>query len=465
MSVLRQGRIISRKACPLWSVTLSSRLFHTSKRLDVLKPFLLADIGEGIREAMIVQWFVKPGARVEQFDKICEVQSDKANVEITSRFDGVIKKLHYDVDDMAIVGKPLVDIDIQSEISPEDEALTAPPTNEEPKNADASSEKQDASEQHERQEPGAVENARTQDHAGREKHRTLSTPAVRHMTKQLGVNIEDVVGTGKEGRVTKDDVQRYKSSTAGGADKTSTTSRPSDPDRVVALSPVQAQMFKTMTRSLSIPHFLYTESINMNNLINIRGSVNSDKSSSEPKISALAFILKAVSLAFQEYPLINARLDLSAGQEKPQLEMRGAHNLGIAVDTPQGLLVPVIKSVQDLSISAVASEIARLAAQGRDGKLSNADLTGGTFTVSNVGSIGGGVVAPVIVDSQLAILGIGKTKPVPAFDELGNVVRREVCVFSWSADHRVVDGATLARCAELVRRYIEAPEKILVKLQ
>ena len=138
---------------------------------------------------------------------------------------------------------------------------------------------------------------------------------------------------------------------------------------------------------------------------------------------------------------------------------------GVAVDSPSGLLVPVIKNVQDHSIASLSQEITRLATLARNGKLTSADLSGATFTVSNIGSIGGTAVAPVIVMPQVGILGIGKARVVPAFDEAGELVKKEECVFSWSADHRVVDGTECARCAEHVRGLLEEPMGMLVEMR
>lgn len=283
-----------------------------------------------------------------------------------------------------------------------------------------------------------------------------------------------MTGTGKDGRILKEDVQRF----AAARDSTCTANSPQTPspaarsssiqqlhDHTLPLTPIQMHMFKTMTRSLNIPHFLYTDNIDLGALTALRRALNaSAKATDSPKVSALAFILKAISLTLHQYPVLNARLDAS-NPSKPTLHMRAAHNLGIAVDTPSGLIVPVIQNVGALNIGEIAAEVARLAAAGRQGKLTAADLAGGTFTVSNVGSIGGMAVAPVIVDSQVAIVGVGRARVVPAFGPGGELVRREECVLSWSADHRVVDGATVARAAEQVRIMLEQPGEMVVRMR
>ncbi|KAF1930926.1 branched-chain alpha-keto acid dehydrogenase E2 component [Didymella exigua CBS 183.55] len=464
------------------------RGFAGSTARLAVKPYLLADIGEGITECQVIQWFVKPGARVEQFDPICEVQSDKASVEITSRFDGVIKKLYYEPDDMAKVGKPLVDIDIQSEISAADEALLngssdkraaeeaskpAQPQAQELEvgrnDTKAAAENVSSSEQSMSLRPEPLtEQPKPQRQSG--KHASLATPAVRGMLKDLRLNIEDIEGTGKEGRVLKEDIQRH---AQAAKQASSSTSAPTTvaavasqqvEDRVHALTPVQSGMFKQMTKSLSIPHFLFTDSIDFSSLTQLRRKYNVNRDKAE-RITPLPIIIKAVSLALQQFPLLNAHLDTTTNPAKPQLSIKGGHNIGVAVDSPSGLLVPVIKNVQNHSIRSLSQEITRLADLARAGKLTSADLSGATFTLSNIGSIGGSAVAPVIVTPQVGILGIGRAKVIPAFGENGELVKREECVFSWSADHRVIDGAYVARAAEEVRKSIEGVENMLVTLR
>lgn len=453
---------------------LYARFFHSSNPLAVVKPFLLADIGEGITECQLIQWFVQPGARVEQFDKLCEVQSDKASVEITSPFDGVITKLYHEPDDMAVTGKPLVDIDIQSEISEADATKLAGGTEAAAEEAVEGARKKDeiqveAKDHGAKHAPAAPEeDARSEQRPqppsrGKQDHRSLATPAVRHLTKEHELEIADIEGTGKDGRVLKEDVQRHISrrNASSSSSPTEAASKAGPSDGIVPLSPVQTQMFKVMTRSLSIPHFLYTSTTDMSSLSTLRKKVNA---SATHKLTHLAFILKAVSLAFAHHPLLNSSLDTNDPQ-RPELTRRGAHNFGVAIDTPSGLVVPVVKHVQELSIAEIASTLRGLSEKARTNKLSPQDFSGATFTISNIGSIGGGVVSPVISAPQVAILGVGRSKVVPAFDQDGQLTKKEELVLSWSADHRVVDGAECARCAERVTRFLEEPEAMMIEMR
>lgn len=450
--------------------TLLHRTFHASSRRATVRPFLLSDIGEGIKEVQIIQWFVEPGARVEQFDKICEVQSDKATTEITSRFDGVIKRLHYETEDVAQVGKPLCDIDVQSNISPEDEAILAPPAEQAGSQSDPQ-QPQKAIEQPHTDYQEAYHEAKESTPPA-EKHAALATPAVRGILKELDVNIADITGTGKDGRVTKDDVQKFVAAQRAETTqliqlrptRSSSNADQAQVEKPIALTPVQSQMFKAMTKSLNIPHFLYADEIDLTSLSTLRRRLN-DQSPNARRLTYLHFVIKAVSLALEDFPLLSARVEAGSGEDAPKLVMREKHNIGVAMDTPQGLLVPNIKDVSAKSILDIASDVSRLQALAKDGRLSVMDLTGGTITVSNVGSIGGTYVAPVLVHSEVAILGIGKARTIPAFDDHDRVIKKDIMNFSWSADHRVVNGATMARMAERVRAFVEEPALMMTRLR
>ena len=378
-----------------------------------------------------------------------------------------------------------MDIDIQSEISAADEALlnggsdqastqeVSKPT--EPQEQELEVERNDtkaATIDTEQSTPLPAEpSAETKPRKQPGTHASLATPAIRHMIKDLNLKIEDIEGTGRDGRVLKEDIQKYMQAAKQAVSTPTTTAAPaassSSPqveDRVHSLTPIQSGMFKQMTKSLSIPHFLYTDSIDFSALNSLRKKYNNNREKAD-RITPLPIIIKAVSLALQQFPLLNAHLDTTTNPTKPQLLLKGSHNFGIAVDSPSGLLVPVIKNVQSHSIASLAQEIKRLGDLARAGKLSSSDLSGATFTISNIGSIGGAAVAPVIVTPQVGILGFGKAKVVPAFGKNDELIRREECVFSWSADHRVIDGAYAARAAEEVRKSIEGVENMLVRMR
>lgn len=491
-AVAGRGLNMPKVNCP------TSRCFSESRRLLVVKPVLLADIGEGIVECEVIQWFVEPGATVEEFSPLCEVQSDKASVEITSRFSGTVKKLHYEAGEMARVGHPFIDIDIQGDAKPEDiEALTPseepskgesgqqppPPVNAPPPPPAPSSTQGNGS-----APAQAIDSGGSTPPKPKGKCASLATPAVRHLSKELNINIMDIDGTGKDGRVLKEDIYNFVQKRDSGPSPTSPQQSQQTPaaaaqmppastsvqtETTVPLSNIQQMMFKSMTRSLNIPHFLYTDEVDFSSLVELRGRLNrvlakTPADAPQPsiaKLSYLPFIIKAVSMALYQFPILNARVDADATTGKPTLVHRSQHNIGIAMDTPQGLLVPVIKNVGSLNVLSIASELARLQALANQGKLSPADMSGGTITVSNIGNIGGTYLSPVIVEREVAILGIGRMRTVPAFDEEDNVVKKQITNFSWSADHRVVDGATMARAADVVRKLVEEPDVMIMHLR
>jgi 2-oxoisovalerate dehydrogenase E2 component (dihydrolipoyl transacylase) len=451
------------------------RHFHATARRDRIETHTLSDIGEGVKEVQIIQWFVEEGAPIEEWSPLCEVQSDKASVEITSKFSGVIKKIHFAQDAVVQVGDGMVDIEVEGDGGDESEIQhsASKEVEQEPESLEAAEQAAEggsvpASDGQETEVLSEPEPKPTG------KHASLATPAVRGLLKEHNIAIEDVAGTGKDGRVLKEDVHKYIENGKSSKAIPSTSSASSKPsidanqtETPQKLTPIQSAMFKSMTGSLNIPHFLYSDTADITTLSSMRTRLNAARKpdSTTPKLSYLPFIVKAVSLALNQYPILNARLDTITDQKKPQLQIRSLHNIGIAMDTPAGLLVPVIKNVNARSVTSIAQELSRLAQLGQAGKLSSADLTGGTITVSNIGSIGGEVLAPVIVEGQMAIMAVGKIKTVPVFAQDGVTVKPAQTVgLSWSADHRVVDGATMARMAQVVQKYLEEPASMIVDM-
>ncbi|KAJ3192387.1 hypothetical protein HK101_006624, partial [Irineochytrium annulatum] len=433
-------------------------------------PFLLADIGEGITECEVIQWFVKPGDRIEQFTRICEVQSDKAAVEITSRYDGVVKVLHYKEGDMAKVGRPLVDIETDGDAEVQAAAGNGAVKGETQKAAAAA-------------EVASVVGDVTE--VG-DSITTFATPAVRRIAKEKKVDLSKVVGTGKGGRILKEDVISYcegaiKPVKASEVASTIHLQHPFQPasvhphageTKLVPLSAIQKAMFRQMTKSLTIPHFGYSDEIVLNPLAAFRDALNAHLAMPTmqgrypfKKITYMPIFLKAMSLALREYPILNACL-VEDTDGKVALQYRENHNIGVAMDTPNGLIVPNVKNVQQRSIFEIAAELARLKELGARNAIASADLGGGTITLSNIGSIGGTYLHPVLVSSEVCIGAVGKSMRVPRFETVVDratgektevVVAKEVLAVSWNADHRVIDGATMARFVAAWKRYLETP--------
>ena len=392
-------------------------MFRATRFLHKRIPFKLADIGEGIAEVQIIQWYVKEGAAIKQFEKIAEVQSDKATVEITSRYDGVVKKLHYGVNDMAKVGDPLIDIETDDKSS-----SNSPQT------------KPTIDTMETDMELNAAEGVKTTEEG------YLLMPSVRKYVKENRIDLKKL--NIPFGRVTKEEIMAAISK-----------SESSNAFIEYQMNPVQKAMAKTMEESLKIPHFGYSDEYRMDNLIKVRQEY---KERTKSKVSIMPFVIKAVGMALKDFPKLNAHyID-------GKLLCYTAINLGIAIDTPQGLVVPVLKDVIKLgTIEEIAEKLADLTDRARRNKLAKDDFEGATLTISNIGTIGGTYASPVIVPPQVCIVAIGKMRMRAVFNEKGAIEPQRQACFSWSADHRAVDGATMARFSNRIKELIENPSILL----
>lgn len=437
---LRNNEPIRLQASSLGGV---GRLFHTTSILDKIVAFKLSDIGEGIREVVVKEWFVKVGDKVQQFDNICEVQSDKAAVTITSRYDGTITKLYADVDQTAFVGQPLIDIEVGDDGA--EDSTPSPP--EEVKKDSAA--------------PVVSDSQRI---------RVLTTPAVRRIAAQFKVNLSTVKATGRNGRVLKEDVLAHLGISAEKSNEVPDASvqavqtqvAKAEPavDRTVPITGFMKAMVKSMSESMKIPHLVLSDEYDVTKLFEARQSIKSLAERQGVKLSYMPIIVKATSLSLTEYPVLNSSPDSAC----EKLTYKASHNIGLGMDTPNGLVVPVIKNVQNKSILEIARELNVLQEKGMKGQLGLNDLSGGTFTLSNVGVVGGTYASPIIFSPQVSIGALGKIQVLPRFDAEGNVVKAHILTVSWAADHRVVDGATVARFSNRMKQYLENPYTLLLDL-
>lgn len=395
----------------------------------------MSDIGEGITEVAVKEWFIKEGDKVSQFDNICEVQSDKASVTITSRYDGVVKKIHYDIDQTAFVGKPLIDIEVDGE---SDKRIELNETKEHSQSTEIDVKKD--------------EEYTSQD----EIDYSLCIPSVRRLAKQYKIDLKNVKGTGKGSRILKEDVLRFLNGIKEDSQKTNTNIEIEE--EVLKLKGFQKAMLQTMTTSLSIPHFYYNEEIKISKLSKLRNELNSN-TDIDLKLSFVPFFVKAISLALSEYPLLNSSLDL----ENESIKLKKLHNIGIAMDTKIGLAVPVIHDVQNKKIYEIAQELKRLMDKGKEGNFTVQELKDGTFTLSNIGVIGGVHASPVILSPQVGIAAIGAIQTVPKFDKNLQIFPEQVLYMTGAGDHRIIDGATMAKFISSVKKYIENPYLLLMK--
>lgn len=420
----------------------------------IIKDFILPDIGEGIVECELVEWMVKEGDIVVEDQPVADVMTDKALVQIPCMDHGRIVKLYCQQGEIAKVHAPLFAIEIDAE----DGAVAQAPAQVEAAQAPAQTANQTA----------------TEDIANRN-GKALASPAVRRIAREHSIDIAQVHGSGKNGRVLKEDILSF---VAGGgqaapvaapapvkaepAKTAPAIAATSGEDRVEAIRGIKAAMARQMMNSVStIPHFTYAEDMDITDLVVLRKQLKPRLEAEGIKLTLMPFFMKAMALAVQEYPVLNSRVN----DDCTELTYLSQCNIGMAVDTPIGLLVPNVKNVQALSIKEIAQEINRLIDAARAGRVSQEDLKGGTITISNIGALGGTVATPIINKPEVAIVALGRTQSLPRFDAAGNVTARDIMQVSWSGDHRVIDGGTIARFCNLWKQFLEDPTSMLVDLR
>ncbi|MGI2854188.1 dihydrolipoyllysine-residue acetyltransferase [Shewanella algae] len=421
-----------------------------------VEDFMLPDIGEGIVECELVEWLVAEGDTVVEDQPICDVMTDKALVQIPAMKAGKIVKLHYRKGQLAQVHQPLFAIEVAAESTSEAVAQTAA--------ANAPSGSASAVSQ-------AQSSSQTAACSMVPQGKALASPAVRRMARSLDVDIAKVPGSGKNGRVYKEDIERFLKGAAPQvqaqtqtlaegqvqASKTATAS-----DRVEPIKGVRAVMARMMMESVSsIPHFTYCEELDLTELIALREAMKAKYSNDELKLTMMPFFMKAMSLALTEFPVINSRVNADC----TELTYLGRHNIGMAVDSKVGLLVPNVKDVQDKSILDIAAEVTRLTQAARSGRVAPADLKDGSISISNIGALGGTVATPIINKPEVAIVALGKVQTLPRFNAKGKVEARKLMQVSWSGDHRVIDGGTIARFCNLWKQYLELPQEMLLAMR
>ena len=411
------------------------------------KEFILPDIGEGIVECEVIEWKVREGDIIVEDQIVVDVSTDKAIVEIPSMYNGRITKLHHAAGDTAKVHSPLFAIEVEEDVEAAVESVVEP--------------------QRLIKEPRLTEIEQTQQTAP-SNSKALTTPAVRKMAREHQLDLGTIPGTGKQGRVLKEDVLSFLAADAIGSIKapTSVPNQTSNPgvvaeDRVELIRGVGKIMAQRMTESVaSIPHFTFVDELDVTELMQLRRTLNEQHGSDQLKVTLMPLFIKALSLALKQFPVINSR----ANGDFTELTYLASHNIGMAVDGANGLLVPNIKAVEQRSIVDIAAQVMALTAAARSGKINPADLKGGSITISNIGAIGGTVATPIINKPEAAIVALGKIQSLPRFDPQGNVVARNIMTVSWSGDHRIIDGGTIARFNNCWKCYLEQPATMLAAM-
>ena len=416
-----------------------------------MSDFLLPDIGEGIVECEVVEWRVAEGDQIEEDQPIVEVMTDKALVEITAPEAGVVTKLYVAQGQIAKVHAPLYAYQAEGEAPSEacmveDDSDTSQPT------PSPSADRP--------MEPIASSNVSMIGTHGK----VPASPAVRRLVREHHLNLTDIAGSGKDGRVLKEDVLAHLEQPAGTAMASSQAVPPSgveEAPRVEPLRGVRAVMAKRMVESAStIPHFHYGEEIDVTALLALRERLKPLTEAKGERLTLMPFFMKAMALAVAESPILNAQLN-AAGDE---LRYYSQCNIGMAVDSKAGLMVPNVKHVERLTLLEIAREVGRLTTAAREGRVDQVDLKGGTISISNIGALGGTYAAPIINAPEAAIVAIGKTQWLPRFDGQGAVQRRAIMTITWAGDHRFIDGGTIARFCNAWKGFLEEPDSMLLHL-
>ncbi len=415
---------------------------------NVYEDFILPDIGEGIVECELVEWLVKEGDVIEEDQAVVDVMTDKALVQIPAMHAGRVAKLYYKKGDIAKVHQPLFSLEINSgkAISPVVES----------KETVAIAVNHDVIQPHHSEAVISSAEKLTLVNG-----KALASPAVRRIARELKVDIHQVPGSGKKGRVYKADVVNFSQFSEAKLVETNATNEVNTEVRVEAIRGVRAAMAKAMVNSVSsIAHFTYCEEIDMTNLQKLRRELQKNYDKEEVNLTMLPFIMKALSLALDKFPLLNSQVN----EDCTEIRYQDDHNIGMAVDSAIGLLVPNIKQVQNKSILLIAKEVTRLTTQARKGRLASADLSGGSITISNIGAIGGTVATPIINKPEVAIVALGRLQRLPRFNSAGEVEARDMMQISWSGDHRIIDGATMAYFCNLWKSFLESPQTMLMHM-
>ncbi|WP_347550557.1 dihydrolipoamide acetyltransferase family protein [Pseudalkalibacillus hwajinpoensis] len=434
--------------------------------------FKMPDIGEGIHEGEIVKWFVKSGDEVKEDDILVEVQNDKAVVEIPSPVDGTVKEVHAEEGATVIVGDVVITFDAEGyEDAEEEPEAEQPQAEEEAPKAEAKSEAK---------EDSAGSKPLPEEEETDPTKRVIAMPAVRKYARENGVSISKVSGSGKNGRVLKEDIDNHvngggeetaspateeKSESAEAAKETKEAAQ--QPSAAASAQPETREKMKGMRKAIAkamvnskhtAPHVTHMDEVVVTDLVAHRKKFKQYAADKDVKLTYLPYVVKALVSALREFPMLNASIDDST----EEIVHKHYYNIGIAANTDAGLVVPVVKEADRKPLLNVSSEINELAKKARDGKLSGDDMKGSTCTISNLGSAGGQWFTPIINNPDAAILGIGRIEEKPVVID-GEIVAAPVLALSISYDHRLIDGVTAQLALNHIKRLLNDPQLLMME--
>jgi len=418
--------------------------------------FKFADIGEGIHEGKILKWFFKVGDKVKEGETLVVVETDKVNAELPSPVDGVITKIGAQVGETIHVGETVVMINDggdapQVEVKEEKKAPIS-----ESKSAPGVIGEIEVS------ETVMASSNETQNKSSEIASKVLATPVARQLAKDLGVDIKKVQGSGENGRVMKDDIQKVASSSQNSpvpqVQTQKVTVTATGDVEYVPITKLRKAIVRSMTLAKQIiPHTVLMDEVIVDKLVVLRDQVKTQAAAQDIKLTYMAFIMKAAVLALKKYPLFNASFD----QENDRMIVKKYINLGMAVDTPDGLIVPNIKNADQKSILELAKEIRQVADDTVARKVQLAQLQNTTFSITNFGAADVAYGTPIINHPEVGILGIGKISQKPVVMN-GEIKIAYVLPLSLAVDHRVIDGADAGRFLQTIKALLNDPMMLLL---
>jgi len=425
--------------------------------------FNFPDIGEGLEEGTILEWYVVKGQTIKAGQPLVNMETDKIVTDIPSPKAGTIVAIYGSVGETIRVGSPLVEIEIEGVFGTDavaelKEPVKADDIEEEGAGVVGTMELAGKNAYLAASDEGSTQ-SKTED---KPVVKAQATPLARAMAKDLNIDINNVIGSGPSGRVTKEDLENFKQPklSQGGTQKADISIQLLSQDAVTyePLSQIRKTISKNMLHSKqSTAHMTLFDEVEISDLISVRDKYKIRFAEKNTKLTYLAFIVKATVLALKQLRKLNSQIDL----ENDRMIYNNRYNIAIAVDTPEGLVVPVIKDADRLSIQQIAQKITELSDKARDRKLSLDDMKDGTFTLTNYGSIGGIYATPVINFPQSAILGIGRIVKKPVVKD-NQVVVGYVLPLSLSVDHRTVDGGEASRFINQIMEYLSNPVSMIM---
>jgi 2-oxoisovalerate dehydrogenase E2 component (dihydrolipoyl transacylase) len=422
--------------------------------------FKMPDVGEGVAEAEVVEWHVKVGDRVEEDQHLVDVMTDKATIDIESPVAGTVVDVAGEVGDVIAIGSMLLVIEVEGEGAADREAEAEGDAEEQ-----AEAEAEAAAEQIEDEmsdadgAEGSEEPAPAPAPAPAAVHaKVLASPAVRQRARDLGVDLAEVKPA-EDGRVRHGDLDAFLAYNAGSGFGAAGKARGDEVIKVIGLRKRIAQNMAAAKRH--IPHFTYVEECDVTDLETLRAQLNAARGD-KPKLTLLPLLITAICKTIPDFPMINARYD----DEANVVTRYGSVHLGMAAQTDNGLMVPVIRDAQSRNLWQLAREIGRLAEAARTGKATSEELSGSTLTITSLGPLGGVATTPVINRPEVAIIGPNRIVERPMFisDGMGGerIAKRKLMNISISCDHRVVDGHDAASFVQGMKKLIETPALLLV---